>query len=222
MWSSKVPFTLEIPGLEVIKFPSHPHPALPSPPALSLPHLMSFNLRSHAEIFPTGVDCPHQSAHFLASEILQPPKSDNHQGNGALSQASGQPLSMLHCTSSSLEFQVATTRPMFEFMPARPNVVFTLAFDQHGLLGTFHVLGVGWGYQENQPQALPSGSLPAGWKDKPQTHNKRLQRAGRLLVPGPWHRTMPGVMWSGCESLVAWVIPPDCQHSGGMWYSHST
>lgn len=160
-----------------LEIPSHPHPAPPSPPALSLPHLIRFNLRSHAEIFPTGVDCPHESPHFLASEILQPPKSYNHQGNGALLPGIRlEPLSMFYCMSSNLEFQVAATRPLFEFMPARPNVVFTLAFDQHGLLGTCHVLGGGWGYPENQPQALPSGNLPAGWKDKPQTHSKRTSR----------------------------------------------
>lgn len=36
---------------------------------------------------------------------------------------------------------MAAKRPLFEFMPGRPNVVFHLGFDPHGLLGTSYVWG---------------------------------------------------------------------------------
>lgn len=150
-------------------------PTLPRPPALSPPHLTRFSLRSHAELFPTGVDCPHESPHFLASEILQPPKSYNHQGTGALLPGSRiEPLSVFYCVFSSLEFQVAAKRPLFEFMPGRHMLysIWGLISMVYWAPSTCRGVGRGKGYQGNQPQALPLGNLPAGWKDKPQTHSK--------------------------------------------------
>lgn len=115
-------------------------PTLPRPPALSPPHLTRFSLRSHAELFPTGVDCPHESPHFLASEILQPPKSYNHQGTGALLPGSRiEPLTVFYCVFSSLEFQASLVR----VYARQAYVVFDLGFDQHGLLGTFYMPGGG-------------------------------------------------------------------------------
>lgn len=72
--------------------------------------------------------------------------------------------------------------PLLKDMPGGSNVIVHVGFNQHGLLGTFYVLCMGSGYKENEPQALPSGSLLAGQKSKPQTHSKQTGR-GKLMVP---------------------------------------